>query len=45
MASDDDYERTLLQLPHVMVFTIPALKSSGGHCASDWPIGLVNSKL
>ncbi len=47
---DDDYERTLLQLPHVMVFKIPTLKTSGGHrvrlfqavtlsiCLFDWLI-------
>jgi adaptin ear-binding coat-associated protein 1/2 len=34
---DDDYERTLLQLPHVMVFKIPTLKTSAGHRAADWP--------
>ena len=37
MEVDEGYERTLLQLPHVMVFKIPLLKSAGGHRASDWP--------
>lgn len=34
---DEDYERTLLQLPQVLVFKIPTLKTSGGHRAADWP--------
>lgn len=34
---DVDYDRTLLQLPHVMVFKIPLMKSAEGHRASDWP--------
>lgn len=34
---DDDYERTLCQLPQVHVFKIPVRKSAEGHRASDWP--------
>ena len=37
MSSDDDYERTLCQLPQVHVFRIPVRKSADGHRASDWP--------
>jgi hypothetical protein len=37
MSSDDDYERTLCQLPQVHVFKIPVRKSAEGHRASDWP--------
>ena len=34
---DEDYERTLCQLPQVHVFKIPVRKSAEGHRASDWP--------
>lgn len=34
---DEEYERTLCQLPQVHVFKIPVRKSAEGHRASDWP--------
>lgn len=34
---EDEYERTLLQLPSVHVFKIPVRKSADGHRASEWP--------
>lgn len=37
MTEEDEYERTLLQLPSVHVFKIPMRKSAEGHRASDWP--------
>lgn len=35
--ADNDYERTLCQLPQVHVFKIPVRKSADGHRAADWP--------
>jgi len=35
--SDDDYERTLCQLPQVHVFKIPVRMSAEGYRAADWP--------
>jgi hypothetical protein len=37
MADDDEYERTLCQLPQVHVFKIPVRSSAAGHRAADWP--------
>ena len=35
--TDDEYERTLCQLPLCHVFKIPVRSSAAGHRASDWP--------
>ena len=37
MDGDDEYERTLCQLPQCHVFKIPARSSAAGHRAADWP--------
>jgi hypothetical protein len=34
---EEEYERTLVQLPQVHVFKIPVRKTAEGHRASDWP--------
>lgn len=35
--ADDEYERSLCQLPQCHVFKIPVRSSAAGHRASDWP--------
>ena len=37
MDGDDEYERTLCQLPQCHVFKIPARSTAAGHRAADWP--------
>ena len=37
MDNDDEYERTLCQLPQCHVFKIPARSTAAGHRAADWP--------